>query len=163
METATAGFRIDAIPAHVLDEVRGTGLDASGNRVQYLTASRDGGEPLRCCLRNATPGERLLLFGYAPPMPASPYREVGAVLTHADPCTGPLSRHAYPPGWYGRPQVLRAYDRRGWIHDETRTHDGTTPEAIISAMLANPEVVEIHSRNIAWGCYMMRITRPAVS
>jgi hypothetical protein len=54
--------------------------------------------------------------------------------------------------------VLRAYDDRGWIHDATTVHDGENPEAVIAAMLAEPGVVEIHSRNIAYGCYMFAIT-----
>ena len=48
---------------------------------------------------------------------------------------------------------------RGWIHDSTQVHDGTDPEAVIMAMLADPDVVQIHSRNVAWGCYMFTVTR----
>jgi hypothetical protein len=155
----TVAFRIHPIPARVLDEVRASGLDVSGTRVEYLTAS--GGDPLRCCLRNARPGEELMLFGYQPPMPPSPYREIGPVLAHAQPCAGPADPHAYPPDWYGRPQVVRAYDRRGWIHEATRLHDGDQPEKVIAEILADPDVVQIHSRNVAWGCYMFAITRAA--
>ncbi|NYV74697.1 DUF1203 domain-containing protein, partial [Streptomyces sp. UH6] len=55
--------------------------------------------------------------------------------------------------------VLRAYDARGRIHDATTVHDGTDPEAVIAAQFAHREVVQIHSRNIAWGCFMFRVTR----
>ena len=118
-----------------------------------------GGEPLRCCLRDATAGEELLLFNYEPPLPDSPYREKGAVFTHALTCDGPPSATTYPPDWAGRPQVLRAYDARGWIHPSTHVHDGTDPDAAIAKVLAHPEVVEAHSRNLAYGCYMFRVTR----
>lgn len=119
-----------------------------------------GGEPLRCCLRNAEAGEELVLFNYSPPLPAaSPYEERGAVFAHADPCGGPVSVSSYPEAWVGRPQVLRAYDARGWIHPATCVHDGTDPEAAIAAVLADPGVVEVHSRNIAYGCFMFAITR----
>jgi hypothetical protein len=134
-------------------------LDVSGNPVERAVAG--GGEPLRCCLRDATAGEDLMLFGYEPPLPAGPYREIGPVFAHAAPCPGPPAGAEYPPDWYGRPQVLRAYDRRGWIHPATRVHDGTDPEAVIAAILENPEVVQIHSRNIAYGCYMFTVARPA--
>jgi len=150
-------FLIHPVPSGVLDGVRANGVDARGTRVERVVA--DGGEPVRCCLRDAAAGEELILFGYEPPMPASPYREVGAVLAHASPCDGPAALDAYPPDWYGRPQVLRAYDARGWIHDATRIHDGTDPESAIAEMLGEPDVVEIHSRNVAWGCYMFTITR----
>jgi hypothetical protein len=150
-------FQIHAIPAEVLEEVRSSGLDASGNSVLRITA--DGGSPLRCCLRDAEPGEELILFGYEPPIPAGPYREVGAVFAHAEACAGPGDATRYPAAWRGRPQVLRAYDERGWIHDATTRHDGRDPEAAIAAVLAEPGVVQIHSRNIDYGCYMFTVTR----
>jgi hypothetical protein len=155
--TTTIAFRIHALPDEVLDAVRASGADAAGVPAERIVA--DGGEPLRCCLRNATPGEELILFGYQPPLPASPYRETGAVYAHAEPCAGLADAHAYPPEWYGRPQVLRAYDRRGWIHAATKVHDGQDPEAVIADLLIDPDVVQIHSRNVAWGCYMFAITR----
>jgi hypothetical protein len=148
-------YHVHALPGAVLDTVRASGLDASGNPVEQVTA--EGGEPLRCCLRNATPGERLILFGYEPPLRPGPYREIGPVFAHAQPCDGADDR--YPPEWYGRPQVLRAYDKRGWIHPATRVHDGSDPGAEIAAVLADPDVEQIHSRNVAYGCYMFTITR----
>jgi hypothetical protein len=154
MTTTTTGFRIHALPSDLLDDVR---AGTYGRPVERVVA--DGGNPLRCCLRDSRPGEVLLLFGYEPPLPESPYREAGAVFAHAGPCEGPVSDDVYPADWRGRPQVLRAYDRRGWIHDATRTHDGSEPEAVIAEMLATPGVERIHSRNIAWGCYMFAVTR----
>jgi hypothetical protein len=154
--TTTTAFRIHALPADILNGARTSDVDRSGNRVERIVAS--GGEPLRCCLRNAEPDQELILFGYEPPIPTSPYREVGPVFAHAHPCQGPAT-DAYPPDWYGRPQVLRAYDRRGWIHDATRIHDGQDPETMITEVFAEPDVVQIHSRNVAHGCYMFAITR----
>lgn len=118
-----------------------------------------GGEPLRCCLRDAVAGEELVLFNYTPPLPApSPYEERGAVFAHAADCEGPSS-DSYPVDWVGRRQVLRAYDERGWIHPATCVHDGSDPEAAIAAVFSHPEVVEVHSRNVSYGCYMFAVTR----
>ncbi|MFC7535143.1 DUF1203 domain-containing protein [Actinoplanes sp. GCM10030250] len=152
-----ATYRIDPLPTAPLDNVRATGRDVSGFPVEHAAAT--GGEPLRCCLRDAAPGEALILFGYEPPLPASPYREIGAVFAHATPCTGPAGSLTYPPDWYGRPQVLRAYDHHGRIHPATRVTDGTDPEAAIRAVLADPDVARIHSRNVAYGCYMFTVIR----
>jgi hypothetical protein len=158
MTTRTiSSFQIHAIPAEVFDLVRASGVDVSGNPIERLTAS--GGEPLRCCLRDAEPGEQVILFGYEPPIPASPYREIGPVFAHAEQCQGQIEVDSYPSAWRGRPQVLRAYDRDGWIHPVTRVHDGTSPEAVIADMLADPDVAQIHSRNVAYGCYMFTVTR----
>jgi hypothetical protein len=146
-------FVINAIPELVMQEVRSTGLDVSGQPVVRLVAQSD--EPLRCCLRNARAGEPCLLFGYEPPLPAaSPYREIGAVYAHTEPCEGWAGGYAYPPEWLGRPQALRAYDNRGWIHPSTTVHDGTDLSGAIADLLADPEVVEVHVRNLAYGCFM---------
>jgi hypothetical protein len=153
----TTTFQVHALSPDVLDGVRATGLDVSGNAIEHVTAA--GGEPLRCCLRNAEPGEDAILFGYEPLIPASPYREIGPVFAHAQPCDGPARVDGYPTAWHGRPQVLRAYDRRGWIHGSTQVHDGTDPDAVITGMLSDPDVAQIHSRNVAYGCFMFAVTR----
>jgi hypothetical protein len=84
---------------------------------------------------------------------------MGAVFAHARPCAGLVAADRYPADWVGRPQILRAYDSRGWIHPATRLHDGLDPETVIAAMLAEPDVVQLHSRNVAYGCFMFAITR----
>ena len=111
--TTHTTYAVHALPAALLDELRSTGVDGSGTPAEHLVAT--GGEPLRCCLRDARRGEACLLFGYEPPLPPSPYREIGAVFAHAEACPGPQDTGRYPADWYGRPQVLRAYDARGWI------------------------------------------------
>jgi hypothetical protein len=157
--TTTTAFQVRALPADVLDDTRASGVDVSGNPIERMIT--EGVEPLRCCLRNAGPGEQAILFGYEPTIPASPYREIGPVFAHAQRCGGPDRVDGYPEDWRGKPQVLRAYDRRGWIHNASRLHDGTDPEAVISEMLANPDVAQIHSRNVAYGCYMFTVVRRA--
>jgi hypothetical protein len=157
--TTTTAFRIRPVPAAELEAVRRSGLDVSGSPVQLVPDAAGG--PLRCCLRDARPGERVVLFGYEPRLPgeASPYREIGAIYAHADACPGPAEgAAAYPSDWLGRPQVLRAYDSRGWIHPASTTHDGSDPVRALTALLATPGVVEVHSRNVVYGCFMFAAT-----
>jgi hypothetical protein len=155
--TDTSTFQIRTIDPAELDQVRQSDRDISGHPVEHVVAR--GAEPLRWCLSGAVAGEEIILFGYEPPLPASPYREIGAVFAHAVRCAGPGPADEYPPAWRGRPQVLRAYDGRGWIHAAT-THDGSDPERAIAELLSDPEIVQIHSRNIAYGCYMFTVTGP---
>lgn len=156
MTSRSSRFNVHAIPADLLGRVRSSRVDVSGNRVEQVRA--EGGEPLRCCLRNARPGEALILFGYEPPIGNSPYREIGAVFAHAEPCDRPATDAGYPSEWRGKHQVLRSYDRRGWIRDAV-VHDGTDPESQIARLLEDPEAVQLHSRNVAYGCFMFVVTR----
>ena len=145
-------FTIDALPADLL------AAGQADPAAEHLVA--EGGELLRCCLRNAVAGEDLVLFNFEPPLPLSPYREKGPVFAHAGPCAGPPEGVPYPPDWYGRAQILRAYDAAGWIHPASRQHDGSDPVAALDAVLAEPGVVLVHSRNVVYGCYMFS-ARPA--
>jgi hypothetical protein len=150
-------FTIHAIDPATLESVRAKGTDVSGNPVEAAVAA--GGEPLRCCLRDAVAGEALILFGYEPVLPQpSPYREIGAVFAHAQRCDGPAGT-GWPEGWRGRKQVLRAYDARGRIHPATRVHDGSDPEGALAEVFADPAVVRVDSRNVAYGCFMLTATR----
>ena len=149
--TMDTGYRITALPAPVLAEARA----GAERHVAH------GGEPVRCCLRDARAGEHLILFNYEPPLPPSPYREIGAVFAHAEPCDGRTDERGYPGDWYGREQVLRAYDQDGRIHPASRLQDGSDPEAAIAAVLAEPGVVLVHSRNVVYGCYMFAAERGA--
>jgi len=144
------------IAGEVIDAQRS--IAGSSDEAGAVALLATGGEPLRCCLRNAEPGEALILFNYEPPLPEGPYREKGAVFAHASECSCAVDGHEYPSDWRGRPQVLRAYDKRGWIHAAT-VHDGSSPEAAIAAAFEDPEVVEVHSRNVAYGCFMFALQR----
>jgi hypothetical protein len=153
----TKTLTIRALDESVLAAVRSPTHQPAERALVGMRA--DGGEPLRCCLRNALAGDEIILFGHSPALPASPYREVGPVFAHAKACGGPAFHDTYPPDWVGRRQILRAYDRRGWIHHASREHDGFDALAAIEAVLADPEVVEVHSRNVVYGCFMFVATR----
>jgi hypothetical protein len=141
-------FEVHAIPASVIDTVR--------PGAEHLSAG--GGEQLRCCLRRAEPGEDIMLFSYELPLPPGPYRERGPVFAHAAPCDGPADP-GYPAAFRHLPQVLRAYDVEGRIHPATRLHDGRDPERELAEVLADPAVVQVHSRNPAYGCFLFAVTR----
>jgi hypothetical protein len=154
IEPNTSSFRLVGIATDLLAAIRRGGPDAWGRPAVRSTAG--GGEPMRCCRGNARAGESLLLFAFRPPLPGpgSPYEEVGPVFVHAEPYYPSTDDGKYPAAWFGRPQVLRAYDERGWIHPASRVHDGNHADRQLAEVLATPGVVEVHSRNIVYGCWM---------
>ena len=156
--TATTTLRTCAIQALPADVLR---LARTDPRATDLAERRtaEGGEPLRCCLRDARAGESLVLFRYTPPHTAGPYVETGPVFAHASGCGGHQDTDGYPADWRRRPQVLRAYDAQGRIHEATRVHDGSDPERDLAEVLDAPGVVAVHSRNVAYGCFMFAATR----
>jgi hypothetical protein len=85
MDTNTntdTGLLVLAIDLARLDAVYRTGADGHGNQVRPFAATGQG-EPLRCCLRYANPGEQITLISYAPFDHPSVWTEVGPVYIHA--------------------------------------------------------------------------------
>ena len=65
-ETLAAGRLIfEPIPAATLHQIRAAGMDEAGNRLS-VQVDTEGGNPLRCCLRESARGERVLLIAYTP-------------------------------------------------------------------------------------------------
>jgi uncharacterized protein DUF1203 len=145
-------FRVEAIPADTLSRVRSTGRDEAGNELR-TRVDDEGGSPLRCCLRDTTPGERVLLIAYTPPGVTGPYAERGPVFIHAEPCPGYPDVDRYPAGLGHRRQIVRGYDRAGNMATATLVADGTEAEQELVTVLGRPDIQVAHVRNVAAGCY----------
>jgi hypothetical protein len=153
-------FRVAALPAADLDRIRARGEDDFGNPLEPFAAT-GGGMPLRCCLRDAAPGEQVALIAYRPSPVPGPYAEVGPVFVHAQACDGYADEGRYPQAFRGRNQLLRAYDERGG-QVENVVVDGSAAERAIGDLLGRPGVAFLHSRNVLAGCYMFAV-HPAAS
>jgi hypothetical protein len=158
METLSATFTVEAIPAARLDEIRAHGTDEAGNPLAPQVDT-EGGSPLRCCLRETEPGERVLLIAYTPPGAAGAYAERGPVFIHAEACEGYPTPHAYPPALSHRQQVVRAYDRQGRITEGVLVADGEHARRVMAEMLSRPHVELVHLRNVGHGCYNFAVRR----
>jgi hypothetical protein len=153
-------FLAYALPPAALTKIRASGRDDFGHDLRKLVAS--GGEPLRCCLRDATSGERLALLSWQPltEAPDSPYAEIGPIFIHAEQCPGAPTSGSYPEGFRERRQLLRSYRADGDMLDYEIT-EGADAESAIEKLLADPAAAVIHSRNVLAGCFMFTI-RPAI-
>jgi len=139
-------FTVEPLPA---------ALAAAADRV---VVDEQGGAPLRCCLRDSLPGERIALVSVTPPGPTGAYRECGPVFLHADDCPGPAGS-GYPEAFRGRRQVFRAYDAGGSIVGGEIVEAGIGQESVAERLLAAPGVAFLQSRNVVYGCYMWTMRR----
>lgn len=154
----TAKFHVDALRPERLEAIRRSGLDHGGNPLGSAIEA-EGAEPLRCCLRLAEPGERLLLISYRPFDLPGPYAEVGPVFVHSEPCDGYPSDGGYPEDFRDRRQVLRCYDSTGRIIGARLCDASDDIEAAIADLFADESVAWIHTRNVLFGCYMLQLRR----
>jgi hypothetical protein len=155
---AAPSLVFEPIPPERLEEIRLAGVDEAGNRLTVKTDT-EGGSPLRCCLRESAPGERVVLIAYAPPGTRGAYAERGPVFIHADRCDGYLTTDRYPPALAHRQQVVRAYDRDGRIADGVLVRDGVEAMTAISELFARPDITVVHLRNVGYGCYNFAVRR----
>lgn len=145
-----------ALAADVLAELRARCRNHHGTSAVRRRA--EGGEPVRCCLTDARPGEDLILASVDLGLPASsPYAGTSPVYVHAAPgCT--MAGTHYPSAWVGRRQVLRAYDEGGLLLDAL-VHRSDTPARLVEQLLAREGVARVLSFNVAHGCYMFTARR----
>jgi hypothetical protein len=151
-DAAISTLIFEPIPPGELEKIRAARIAEAGNRLAPQVDT-EGGSPLRCCLRETRPGERVLLIAYTPPGASGPYAERGPLFIHPDPCEGYPSSHLYPPGLSHRQQVVRAYDHHGRIADGVLVGSGDHAMTVIREMLARPDIALVHLRNVGYGCY----------
>jgi hypothetical protein len=146
--TRPGTLRVDSLPVR---------LAAGATRTW---TEEHGGAPLRCCLRDSRPGERIALVAATPEGPRGAYRETGPVFLHAEGCTGPDGT-GYPEDWRRRAQVFRAYDDGGAIVGGEVVPAGAAQEEVATRLLSDPAVAFLQTRNVVHGCYVLTIRRTA--
>jgi hypothetical protein len=154
-------FRVTGLSAAPFRHLFGlpeSALTALG--VQRRIADNKPGFPDRIELRDAEPGESVLLLNFLHQPADSPYRSSHAifVLEHA---TATFDRiDEIPKALRLRTLSLRAFDHRHHIVDAD-VIDGRTAEESIERLLARPETQYLHAHYAKYGCYAARIERPS--
>jgi hypothetical protein len=151
-------FRIVPFPVEIAESVRRTRSDGFGNvELPAIVVKESPGTPCRVCLRDADVGERVLLFSHAPLAQAGPYRAVGPVYVHAEPCQ-PYAGGAVPEMLRRRLLSLRAFDRRGRMV-ASDVVEGTALESLAERLLGDEDVRTIHVHLARPGCFACAIDR----
>jgi hypothetical protein len=137
--------------------------------VRHVVADAPHAYPCRRCLRDATPGDALILLPYDPFLGTSPYRQPGPVYLHATSPGGQACRpdpadlvstpdRPAPDQLTRRRLSLRAFDAQHLMVDAQIT-DGTAGVAAARQLLADPRAEYVHVHNAAPGCFAVRIER----
>ncbi|WP_207485029.1 DUF1203 domain-containing protein [Arenibaculum pallidiluteum] len=143
------------LPLFALDEVRLAEMGA-----QRVTAEDSRGYPCRISLRDAAPGETLILLPYQHQPAASPYRASGPIFVREAARETYDRVNAVPEQMRRRLVSLRAYDGRDWIIDADVV-EGARVETLIARLLADPRTAYMHAHWARYGCYACRIDRAA--
>jgi hypothetical protein len=138
-------MRVIPLPTPLADDPRAV-------RVVAATANT---HPCRRCLRDAAPGEALLLTGYDPFATPSPYSGPGPIYVHERDCA-PFDGDEIPDQLRRRLLSVRAYDEQGMMVDADVT-EGTGLEPVAERLLGAPGAAYLHVHNARPGCFAARI------
>lgn len=121
-------------------------------------ADKRPGFPCRISLRDAEPGESVLLLNYEHLPVASPYRSRYAIFVRENAVDAHLAVNEIPEVLQTRLLSLRAFDDAGLMRGADVVH-GHEMVPIVEQMLSDPKVQYIHVHNAKPGCFAARIDR----
>lgn len=116
------------------------------------------GFPCRIELREAEPGESVLLLNHVSQPADTPYRASHAIFVREGATTTYDEVDQVPAILRTRLLSLRGFDSAGLMRNADIT-EGARIEHLIAALFADPAVETIHAHNAKRGCYACRIIR----
>jgi uncharacterized protein DUF1203 len=155
----TPSFRISGLPreafAHLfkLDDAE---LARHGAR-RYVADNKPG-FPCRVSLKDAEPGERVILLNYAHHDVACPYRASGPIFVREIVEQAALGVNETPEVVRERLLSIRAYDGAGFMHG-AEVMEGQKLEEHIRKFFEDDKVAYLHIHNARPGCYSCRVDR----
>lgn len=157
MQTTSYVFSgIDAAPLAHLFGKSDSELHALGAR--RMVADADSGFPCRVSLREAAPGQSVILAAYEHQSAHSPYRASGPIFVVEGGSAAARFENEVPPVVRTRLMSVRAYDADDLIVD-AEVIEGALIEQAITRMFADGRVRYLHLHNARRGCYSCRVDR----
>jgi hypothetical protein len=152
-------FQISGLPLEPFSSLFALGADELRRRdIIRVTADRCPGFPCRVSLRDAEPGETLLLLNFEHQPARSPYRSRHAIYVRENAAQAQLQAGEIPDVLATRLISIRAFDRTGMM-SEADVVDGRDLAAAIERMFTLPSVDYLHLHNAKPGCFAARADR----
>jgi len=152
-------FRIQGLSPESFLPLYGLSDEELANRSakRYVACSKPG-FPDRIEMRDAEPGDRLILVNYVHQPADTPYRASHAVFVLEGAEKKYDAVNEVPEVLLRRLISIRAFDPDHWML-EGDVCDGRELDATIRKLLAKPEVAYLHAHYAKHGCYAARIER----
>lgn len=121
-------------------------------------ADRPHGFPCRVSLRDAEPGETVLLVNYEHQCARSPFRSTHAIYVRRDATQAHPEAGEVPDMLRSRLLSVRAFDDAGMLL-EADVVEGRAVEPVLESLLAAPSAAYLHVHFARPGCYAARVDR----
>jgi hypothetical protein len=152
-------FRITGLPAAEFAPLTGASDERlPGLGIQRTRVDSPHSAPDRVSLRDAEPGDTVLLLNYEHQASPTPYRSRHAIYVIEG------EQHTFdavdevPGAMRRRLLSLRAFDVHGFMLDADVV-DGKDVEPVIARLLLDPRTAYLHAHYAKRGCYAARIER----
>lgn len=147
---------IDATPFLPLYGLSDDALKAAGAVARI--ANKTPGFPCRVSLRDAEPGERVLLLNYEHQPADTPFRASHAIYVREGVAAAQLAPGELPPVFATRTLSVRAFDADGMMTAAELT-PGVDAGPVFDRLLAREDVAYLHAHYAAYGCYAAKVVR----
>jgi hypothetical protein len=152
-------FRVRGLPAQPFQPLFGLpDAELARHGAIRMSVDKPVGFPCRIELRDASPGDTVLLLNHEHLPVDTPYRSSHAIFVREGATETVDLRDTVPPALLRRQVALRALDARDMMV-AAEVVDGANLQEAIERLLADPAVDYLHAHNAARGCYMARIER----
>ncbi|WP_131196537.1 DUF1203 domain-containing protein [Lichenihabitans psoromatis] len=152
-------FRVTGLSPDLFKPLFGLGeADLARQGVIRFRATEASGMPDRIELRDARPGEDVLLLNYVHQPADTPYRASHAIFVLEGESHRYEAVDAIPPALRARMLSLRGFGQDNMLVDAMLT-DGREAEIAIERLMALPSVAYIQAHYATFGCYAARIDR----
>lgn len=152
-------FRLTGLSPEPFRHLYGlSAADLAAHGATRVVADASPGYPDRIEVRDADPGEALLLVNYVHQPAATAYRASHAIFVREGAEVAFDAVDAVPEAIRRRPISLRGFDDGGAMVDAALVA-GDDVAAAIAAMFGDPAVAYLHAHYAVRGCYAARIDR----
>jgi hypothetical protein len=159
IEEIPMAFRITGLSPEPFQPLFGLPDDELARQgVKRYVADKPQAFPCRVEMRDAAPGETVLLLNHVYQPADTPYRASHAIFVREGAAATYDRINEAPAVMRARLLSLRAFDADGMMVDADVV-DGAVVESLIARLLANADVSYIHAHYAKRGCYAGRIDR----
>jgi hypothetical protein len=152
-------FTVSGLPVQAFRPLFGLSPEALARRgVLRCRVETARSAPCRITLRDADPGETVLLLNHEHQGARTPYRSSHAIYVREKAEESAFVRDAPPDAFLGRILSLRSFDALGMMLDAELCDGEETPE-LINRLLGDPDAAYVHAHSARRGCFFARIDR----
>lgn len=152
-------FRIHALPAARFAPLFAlTDDELAARDIRRVVADQAASFPCRVSLRDAEPGERLVLLPHEHHAVATPYRASGPIFVRENATDTTPAIGEVPEQLRRRPLSIRAYGDDGMMRIADVV-EGAAIESLIARFFDRADVGYLHVHFARYGCYACRVTR----